>query len=84
MVHPSKVSTCEILYEEQWMMFDVTNMSDNTEAIYKAFAGSEKPLKAGEVAEITGIDKTEVSKVIKILRKEGKLISPKNCYYAPS
>ncbi len=65
-------------------MFDVTNMSDNTEKIYKAFTGSEKPLKTGEVVEITGIDKTEVSKVIKILRKEGKLVSPKNCYYAPS
>ncbi len=65
-------------------MFDVTNMLDNTESIYKAFTGSEKPLKAGEVAEITGIDKTEVSKVIKKLRKEGKLVSPKNCYYAPS
>lgn len=64
-------------------MFDVTKMSDNTEAIYKAFTGSEKPLRAGDVAEITGIDKKEVSKVIKILRKDGKLVSPKNCYYAP-
>ncbi|MHA2145867.1 MAG: MarR family transcriptional regulator [Candidatus Thorarchaeota archaeon] len=52
--------------------------------MYKAFTDSEEPLKAGEVAEITGIDKKEVSKAIKILRKEGKLVSPKNCYYAPS
>ncbi|MHA2026550.1 MAG: MarR family transcriptional regulator [Candidatus Thorarchaeota archaeon] len=59
-------------------------MSDNTYTIYKAFTDSEEPLKAGEVAEITGIDKKEVSKAIKILRKEGKLVSPKNCYYAPS
>ncbi len=59
-------------------------MSDNTEIIYKAFTGSEKPLRTGDVVEITGIDKKEVSKVIKILRKEGKLVSPKNCYYAPS
>ena len=65
-------------------MFDVTKMSDNTESIYKAFTGSEKPLKAGEVAEITGIDKKEVSKVIKVLMKDGKLLSPKYCYYAPS
>jgi len=62
----------------------VTKMSDNTEIIYKAFTGSEKPLRTGDVVEITGIDKKEVSKVIKILRKEGKLVSPKNCYYAPS
>ncbi len=59
-------------------------MPDNKEIIYKAFTKAAKPLKAGEVADLTGIEKTEVSKVIKILQKEGKLISPKNCYYAPS
>ncbi|MHA2424051.1 MAG: MarR family transcriptional regulator [Candidatus Thorarchaeota archaeon] len=59
-------------------------MSDTSDTIYKAFTDSDKPLKAGEVAEITGIEKKEVSKVIKILKKEGKLVSPKNCYYAPS
>ena len=83
-MHTSIISTYEILNELTQMMFGVTKMSDNTEAIYDAFTGSEKPLKAGEVAEITGIDKKEVSKVIKILKKEGKLVSPKNCYYAPS
>jgi DNA-binding transcriptional regulator GbsR (MarR family) len=66
------------------MMNDVTKMSANTDKIYKAFTDSEAPLRAGEVAEITGIDKKEVSKVIKTLKKEGKIISPKNCYYAPS
>ena len=59
-------------------------MPDNKEIVYKAFTKSTKPLKAGEVADITGIEKAEVTKIIKTLQKEGKLVSPKNCYYASS
>lgn len=59
-------------------------MPENKEIIFKAFKKASKPLKAGEVAEITGIEKAEVSKIIKSLQKEGKLVSPKNCYYAPA
>lgn len=59
-------------------------MTDNKEIVFKAFKTASKPLKAGEVADMTGIEKTEVSKTIKLLQKEGKLVSPKNCYYAPS
>lgn len=41
-----------------------------------------KPMKAGEVAEATGIDKKEVDKIIKKLVKEGKVESPQRCFYA--
>jgi DNA-binding IscR family transcriptional regulator len=40
-----------------------------------------KPMKSGEIAEMTGIEKTELDKVIKKLKKEEKIQSPKNCYY---
>ena len=59
-------------------------MPDNKEIVFKAFKSASKPLKAGEVVDMTGIDKTEVSKIIKTLQKEGRLFSPKNCFYAPS
>lgn len=39
------------------------------------------PKKAGEVAEATGIDKKDVDKLIKKLVAEGKVTSPKRCYY---
>ncbi|NOX86844.1 MAG: HTH domain-containing protein [Chlorobi bacterium] len=42
---------------------------------------SDKPLKGGEISEISGIDKKEVDKAIKVLKKEGLLESPKRCYY---
>ena len=66
-----------------FFFFKRTKMTDS-EKVYAAFEKAGKPLKAGEVAEITGIDKPQVSKIIKSLQKEGKLTSPKRCYYAPS
>ncbi|MFQ5832258.1 MAG: helix-turn-helix domain-containing protein [Candidatus Thorarchaeota archaeon] len=57
-------------------------MTDNVEKVYNAFAQAEKPLRAGDVAEMTGVAKPEVSKIIKTLQKEGRLTSPKRCYYA--
>lgn len=52
------------------------------EVVLKAMKKSGKPLKAGEIAELAGVDKKLVDKAIKILKKEDKIISPKNCYYA--
>ncbi|MFX0045463.1 MAG: helix-turn-helix domain-containing protein [Candidatus Hermodarchaeota archaeon] len=59
-------------------------MTDEAERVYKAFSDAGEPLRAGDVAEITGIAKPKVSKIIKSLTAEGKLVSPKRCYYAPS
>lgn len=56
---------------------------DITEIVLKAMAEAGKPLKGGEIATLTGIDKKEVDKAIKTLRKEEKIYSPKNCYYEP-
>ncbi len=53
----------------------------NEEKILKAFEEAGKDLRPGDVAEITGIDKKEVSKIISKLKKEGKIYSPKRCYY---
>ncbi len=43
-----------------------------------------KPLKTQEIADMIGVDKKEVDKIVKKLKKEGKITSPKRCYYAPS
>lgn len=56
---------------------------DVTEIVLKAMAEAGKPLKGGEISTLTGIDKKEVDKAIKTLRKEEKIYSPKNCYYEP-
>jgi len=52
--------------------------------VLKTLQSSPEPLKAGDIAEQAGIDKKEVDKAIKALQKEGKVVTPKRCYYAPS
>ena len=54
---------------------------DNNQKIIDSFTAAKKPLKAGEVAEITGIEKKEVEKLIKKMTVEGKLYSPVRCFY---
>lgn len=52
--------------------------------VLEAMKKAGKPLKTGEIAELTGLDKKEVEKAIKKLKKEGKIESPKRCYYSPA
>ncbi|WP_456402547.1 MarR family transcriptional regulator [Persephonella sp.] len=52
--------------------------------VLEAMEKAGKPLRTGEIAEITGLDKKEIEKAIKKLKKEGKIESPKRCYYAPA
>lgn len=40
-------------------------------------------MKAGEIAEVSGIDKKDVDNAIKKLKKDEKITSPKVCYYEP-
>lgn len=50
--------------------------------VLSAMKKAGKPLKPGEVAELIGEESKTVSKVIGTLKKQGKVISPKRCYYA--
>lgn len=50
--------------------------------VFEALKASAEPLKSGEIADRTGIDKITVDKAIKVLVKEGKLESPKRCFYS--
>lgn len=55
-------------------------MSD-TDKIINAFKTAGKPLKNAEIMEISGLDKNTVTKVMKTLKEDGKIFSPKRCYY---
>ena len=49
--------------------------------VLNVFKSTEKPLRPSEIADQIGIESKEVSKIIKELREEGKVFSPKRCYY---
>jgi hypothetical protein len=43
-----------------------------------------KPFRPGDIAKLAGLDSKEVSTIIKKLKQEGKVVSPKQCYYEPA
>lgn len=55
---------------------------DIKDKVLEILNNSEEPLKGGQIAEASGIDKKEVDKAIKELKKDEKIISPKRCFYA--
>ncbi len=54
------------------------------ETILETMKKAGKPLKAGEVAQLSGLDKKEVDKALAQLKKEGAIVSPKMCYWQPA
>jgi predicted transcriptional regulator len=59
-------------------------MSEHAEQVLQAMKDAGKPVRPGDVAKAIGIESKMVSKAIKVLKKEGKIHSPKRCYYAPT
>ena len=58
-------------------------MADDKARVLEAMKRSGKPVRPGDVAKATGLDSKEVSAIIQELKKEGKVRSPKRCYWEP-
>lgn len=56
-------------------------MEENTKKVLEIMQNAQKPLKTAEIAELSGIDAKEISKIIDKLKKEDKIDSPKRCFY---
>jgi Mn-dependent DtxR family transcriptional regulator len=50
--------------------------------VIEAMKKAGKAVRPGEIAKMIGVESKEVSKVISILKKKGKVVSPKRCYYS--
>ena len=59
-------------------------MAVTAEQVLKAMQDAGKPVRPGDVAKALDADSKEVSKAIDELKKSGKIMSPKRCYYAPA
>jgi len=60
--------------------------SENTveDKVYNAMKEAGKPVRPGDIAKSLDVDSKEISKAIKALREDGKVVSPKRCYYEPA
>jgi DNA-binding IscR family transcriptional regulator len=56
-------------------------VAEKSQTVLTAMKDAGKPVKVGEIAAAAGIDQKEVVKIIDDLKKEGKVTSPKRCYW---
>ncbi len=54
---------------------------ETKEKVVAAFKKAGRPLRPGEIVEISGLDKKSVDLEIKKLTEEGAIFSPKRCFY---
>ncbi|MCP8309907.1 MAG: MarR family transcriptional regulator [Candidatus Methylarchaceae archaeon HK02M1] len=59
-------------------------MEEKEQMVLEAMKKAEKPVRPGDIAKMTGLAQDEVSKIIRSLKKKGKVTSPKRCFYAPA
>jgi hypothetical protein len=57
---------------------------ESTEKILSAMKKAGKAVNAGQLVDLTGVDRKEVDKAMKKLKTEGKITSPKNCFWEPA
>lgn len=55
---------------------------DNSAKIINVMKKTKEPMRPGDIAEKAGLDSKEVTKLLGDLKKEGKVISPKRCFYS--
>lgn len=58
-------------------------MSD-AEQVLDVMRTAAAPLNAGKVVELTGLDRKAVDKAMAELKKDGRIVSPVRCYWAPA
>lgn len=55
---------------------------ESTVKVLEVLKSAIQPMKVAEIAEKLGVEKPEIDKAIKQLKKEDKIFSPKNCFYS--
>lgn len=56
----------------------------SAEKVLQTLQAASKPMKAGEIAEVSGLDKAVVEKAMKELKASNKIESPIRCFWAPA
>jgi hypothetical protein len=57
---------------------------NHKETVLSVMKKAGKPLRAGEIAELAGLDKKEVDKAMKELKAEALIFSPIRCCWQAS
>ncbi|HAD04703.1 MAG: MarR family transcriptional regulator [Desulfuromonadales bacterium GWD2_61_12] len=57
---------------------------ESTEKVLEVMHQAGEPLNAGKVAELGGLERKEVDKAMEQLKKAGRIVSPKRCFWSPA
>jgi hypothetical protein len=76
----------------RWMRYKMTQFQcigkeptmDSEKKVIETMKKAGEPLNAGKIAELSGLDRKDVDKAMKKLKTDGKIVSPKRCYWEPS
>ncbi len=56
---------------------------DAVDKVLETMKKAGEPLNTGKIVELSGMDRKEVEKAMKALKKEERIVSPKRCYWQP-
>ena len=56
---------------------------DTKKKVLDTMKKADKPLSAGQIAELSGLDRKEVDNAMKELKKDESIESPRRCYWQP-
>jgi predicted transcriptional regulator len=51
------------------------------ELVFQTLQTSGEPMRAGDIANAANLDRKEVDKAMKALKAEGRIVSPKKCFW---
>ncbi|GAB1417601.1 MarR family transcriptional regulator [Bacteroidales bacterium] len=54
---------------------------ETKEKVLNLMKEAQTPMRPGEIADKTGVDKKELEKIIKELKDSDQIYSPKRCFY---
>jgi hypothetical protein len=54
---------------------------DNKQSVLDTLIKAGKPLRSGDISDLSGLGKNDVDKAIKVLKSDGKIFSPKRCFW---
>ena len=54
------------------------------EKVLETMKAAGEALNAGKIAELSGLDRKEVDKAMKMLKEEGAIVSPVRCKWVPA
>lgn len=57
---------------------------ENKEKVLAAMKQAGEPINAGKIAELSGLDRKDVDKAMKVLKEEGAIVSPVRCKWEPA